>query len=106
MRLSTIQSRWVSALRSGLFAQTKVLYPYLREDDGFTALGVLCELARIAGVVEGFNPAQDVPPKVTEWVGLKFPYASSLSLADNSKTFAEMASAIILHAEELFEVTR
>ena len=43
-----IKDRWVKALESGEYDQTK---GYLHDEDGYCCLGVLCEIAKADGVL-------------------------------------------------------
>lgn len=78
-----IKDKWVAALRSGEYKQTK---GKLRDDSGFCCLGVLCDLVRKEGMeapsVEGwqtdwedFFKAADkeevLPDGVREWAGMR-----------------------------------
>ena len=63
-----IRARWVAALRSGEYEQA---FNYLRTDDGFCCLGVLCELA----VQDGVIPASERDP-----VSATYSYAGADSL--------------------------
>lgn len=80
-----IRDQWVAALRSGEFIQG---FGRLYTDDGrYCCLGVLCELARRAGVVklneitrEFYSSGQKadtssshLPKAVREWAGLRAP---------------------------------
>ena len=103
MSLSAQQKLWVAVLRTGNYVQTRTKYAYLSEADGYTALGVLCELAKHAGVITDYNPMQDVPIPVQRWIGLRVPYRASVSLADDSIGFLQMATLIETHAADLFE---
>lgn len=53
---SDIKDRWIAALRSGEYEQTKGALQRTRSDagmpPGFCCLGVLCDLARQEGVIE------------------------------------------------------
>jgi len=71
-----IKVRWTAALRSGEYPQGK---EYLRTDEGFCCLGVLCDLAVKAGVIEyekgPFRHYYDgvtsvLPQTVMDWAGL------------------------------------
>lgn len=76
-----IADMWVSALRSGEYAQTKEL---LRDDGGYCCLGVLCDLHRRrtnAGAWSGsayciLHTADDgsetvLPDGVQQWAGVR-----------------------------------
>ncbi len=85
-----IAEKWVEALRSGRYKQTK---KRLHKDDGYCCLGVLCELSGLSQWAEGerdgygamtyhYNTIDPVygtqrkdesypPPLVKEWAGLK-----------------------------------
>lgn len=80
-----IKKRWVDALRSGDYSQTKNL---LADSDGYCCLGVLCEIAVQDGVVYRSDgtyfstedshdySSEELPRAVQEWAGLdrmKFP---------------------------------
>ena len=118
-----IARRWVEALRSGEYAQTKgrlqrVVPGDHGEPEGFCCLGVLCELAVADGVIPpairsdllgtgmygkiGVNST--LPDEVQEWAGVEVadprlePTQTTASdLNDNEgKTFEELAEAIKL----------
>lgn len=96
------QTRWIAALRSGLYPQATSTYASLREPDGYTPYGVACELALDAGIIAGYDPYQAMPVAVQQWLGLRIPYACPISLddmQDGGKTFAEIADAIEAHPE-------
>jgi hypothetical protein len=74
---------WLEALESGTYKQTKnVLHRREKEKDSYCCLGVLCDLAVKAGVLEECDIEQDgniilydgndgtLPPDVQEWIGL------------------------------------
>lgn len=80
-----IKNMWVNALRSGKYRQGfgSLAYAYDGQPLSCCALGVLCELAAEAGVVEKFGGHPDgmlmygqikesklPPPEVCEWAGL------------------------------------
>jgi len=90
-----IRDTWTAELRSGKYAQGKT---NLRKGDNYCCLGVLCELAVEAGVVESAKAAAVLdstyydddeflyggaltmlPDEVMEWAGLKeaFPVVTS-----------------------------
>jgi hypothetical protein len=71
-----IRDQWVEALRSGRYAQGT---GQLHKDDRYCCLGVLCELAAEAGVVEKEAIYHDysydgvfafLPDNVVQWAGL------------------------------------
>jgi hypothetical protein len=114
-----IKAKWIEALRSGEYAQGRLA---LRTDDGYCCLGVLCDLAAKAGVVEWLGDDEDeepwdgkylcyapddfnerenlvLPDSVAAWAGLedKAPKVEDRWLAtlnDHGKTFAEIADMI------------
>jgi hypothetical protein len=111
-----IKERWVSALRSNKYNQTT---EFLKDDDGFCCLGVLCELAVEDKVIDpAFRHAESLrwfyeddygilPSKVQEWAGLHenpwvqydedgLSHYSSLSELNDEKrkTFREIADII------------
>lgn len=74
-----IKNRWVNALRSGEYQQTK---NWLVRENGYCCLGVLCEIAVQDGVVieeaGGYTSVEDnddrsyedLPKAVQHWAGL------------------------------------
>jgi hypothetical protein len=52
-----VKKKWLAALRSGKYKQGK--YTLRTEDNEFCCLGVLCEVARIEGVIP--NPKHAIP---------------------------------------------
>lgn len=111
-----IKQQWLTALRSDEYPQTD---GYLRDEQGYCCLGVLCDLAVQAGVVECFKTADDpfyrynadesvLPKEVIKWAGLDHsdPYVtvedgwdaearSQLSeLNDSGMSFADIADLI------------
>lgn len=85
---NNIKERWLSALRSGEYKQTKNI---LKDDEGFCCLGVLCDLAVKDGVIgpwyrrepvndytlfsrgfhgEGYYEDATLPVEVLDWAGL------------------------------------
>lgn len=67
-----VKAKWVSALRSGEYTQTK---GFLHNDNGFCCLGVLCEIAVADKVIE----APEYTSSHTEIPGI-FVYASSTTI--------------------------
>jgi len=104
-----IKSEWVAALRSGGLKQGffRLNKPV---DDTYCCLGVLCEIAVEAGVVEkkdmnGYatydGSGHCLPSAVCEWAGLdksnpqpKNSKSALISLNDNKFTFNEIADVI------------
>ena len=92
-----IKSEWVSALRSGDYKQG---IGYLRVDNEFCCLGVLCDIAVNKGVITysigtdniynygwpGSRAAEVLPDAVVSWAELEDqnPSAGSLSLAEHN----------------------
>ncbi len=121
---TTIKQKWVEALRSGEYKQTK---SKLHDDEGFCCLGVLCDLYRkehndsitwklvkddIFKIVFQFNDNEGIPPKIVrEWAGIENsidddnnPYGSYnekrdslVNDNDTGKTFEEIAQIIEEH---------
>ena len=104
-----IKQKWVDALRSGEYQQTQ---NYLRKEDGFCCLGVLCDLYGKENNVE-WNLASDghnykfqdkeshLPSSVIEWAGVDDdnPYVDGeiitlAGLNDTGCTFEEIANLI------------
>jgi hypothetical protein len=106
-----VKEKWVSALRSGEYQQTQ---NYLRKEDGFCCLGVLCDLYgkehnvewNLAVAEDGdrdYYEFQDktgrIPLSVVEWAGFRSPNPhicgrSLAELNDNGTTFNEIANLI------------
>jgi hypothetical protein len=111
-----IKQKWVSALRSGDYQQGR---NYLRTDNGFCCLGVLCDLYGKENNVEwnlavaedgdrDYYEFQDktgcIPLSVVEWAGVEDsnPYVNggigTLSgLNDRGSTFEQIAYVIEEH---------
>lgn len=88
-----VKTRWVSALRSGGYTQTRGALQRVRGGEnrpvGFCCLGVLCDLAVQEGVITPLgtstcgttmypHPGPDwqdatLPPSVRDWAGLTHP---------------------------------
>ncbi len=110
-----IKAKWVAALRSGEYSQGK---NYLRTNEGFCCLGVLCDLHR-KEMQEGdwhyggtladgtrkyhvyLEAGSFLPSRVMDWAGLHecnpflIDLQDSLSgLNDRGKTFEEIADVI------------
>lgn len=91
---------WIAALRSPQYPQSKHPYAWLKDEDGFNALGVLCEIARNHGVIESYDPKQAIPGIVQKWVGLRVPLPVGICLDDG--TFEELADILEKRADEIF----
>lgn len=60
--------KWVKALRSGKYKQTT---GRLAREGAYCCLGVACELAVKAGVIQDFEPSDgELPEQVALWLGL------------------------------------
>lgn len=110
---------WVAALRSGEFKQTNSC---LRDGRGYCCLGVACELAVRAGVIQSYNSMDGaLPTEVEDWLGLRtmtggYWPSGNLSRAltvdndggihkgerERQKTFAEIADIIESEPTGLF----
>ena len=103
-----IKQKWVSALRSGEYQQGR---NYLRTDNGFCCLGVLCDLYIKENQLEwdltnnGHNDYmfQDMvgclPVSVKEWADLDNPHvnvgeSTLVRLNDSGSTFEQIADVI------------
>lgn len=78
--------KWVEALRSGKYSQTKAVLHRLQDDEsghpgGYCCLGVACEVfdqenpgvlhrREVAGVEEMDDRTGSLPRQVREWIGL------------------------------------
>ncbi|MFY1688153.1 hypothetical protein [Plantactinospora sp. WMMB782] len=109
-----VKRKWVAALRSGEFAQGEgALRRTTPSGDRYCCLGVLCEVAVRAGVIEQSQPNDHgfhyygvasavLPPSVVEWAGLDSTIpsvgapAAPLTIHNDSGqfTFAELADLI------------
>lgn len=114
-----IKKQWVDALRSGEYAQGRARLRNNRDE--FCCLGVLCDLAVKAGVIEGPIQSEDFedyvysgdilfpPHPVVKWAGLSSSNPTlvveedeygdiqeygAASLNDGGKTFEEIADLI------------
>ena len=103
-----IKEKWLNALRSGEYSQTR---GFLRTIEGFCCLGVLCDLyAKETGTEwkDNYDFANSsflgelatLPEKVMKWSGLKEPnpysenWGSLASLNDEGKEFTKIADVI------------
>ena len=105
-----VKQKWLSALRSGDYQQTR---SYLRNEDGFCCLGVLCDLYGKehnvewklvdAGIYYEFQDKKAILPlSVIEWAGVEDdnPEICETPLSrlnDNGSTFNEIADLIEKH---------
>lgn len=118
-----IKEQWIKALRSGEYKQGigQLHYRTKNGSSQFCCLGVLCDLAKQAGIVQEFGSSEDttgvsvsyeigaapsgwrkttyLPQAVVTWAGLpcKNPEVGAVSLAgrnDDGETFEEIANAI------------
>ncbi len=70
-----IAKKWIEALRSGKYKQTKGT---LKDETGFCCLGVLCDLHvknEWGGLFEdrSFGRSTSLPPEIIEWAGMRTP---------------------------------
>lgn len=113
MALNENAKKWVDALRSGEYKQTR---KRLRDSYGFCCLGVACDVAIKSGVVMDvrrrntetghvlyFDNESGFPPKlVLEWLGLKT-VAQLMALNDHKGyNFNQIADFIEEYADRLF----
>jgi hypothetical protein len=97
-----IKAQWLADLRSDEFAQAT---GYLRDQDAYCCLGVLCKQAAAAGVVTETRDEEDtfryggaigaLPDEVVDWAGLDDtdPYVD-FAPAEGDETFRESLSSI------------
>lgn len=121
--MKTPREKWISALRSGKYKQTKWR---LQTHEGYCCLGVLCDVAMKEGVIDKENyvpPTKtseanfdgsvvSLPHKVQEWAGLRTPSGAwgigkatehLTYLNDNAdKSFSEIADVLENPPEGLF----
>lgn len=100
------KEKWVAALRSGEYKQTRhVLRNITPENEGFCCLGVLCDLwdnkawdeVKGTGTRMSFQGWEEgIPTPVREVVGLKLHHAQELvDMNDNKgRSFGEIADHI------------
>lgn len=105
-----VKAKWLAALRSGEFEQGK---RFLRVEDRFCCLGVLCHLAVEEGVAPASIPeagravwsygalekSGTLPAEVIAWadIGSSDPFAGAVRLTtanDGGSTFEEIADMI------------
>ncbi len=125
--MNTNANKWVAALRSGEYKQTK---KHLTDDMGHCCLGVACELyikdggaliktpdGRPGGIVAYGTPGHTtntarLPDSVMKWLGLKsdtgiaedpgLPNIQLSSLNDHGSSFREIADVIEKNKGRLF----
>lgn len=107
-----IKAKWLEALRSGKYKQTKEV---LKDSTGYCCLGVLCDIHRktikkkgwtknSCNNLEYYNEAGTLPENVLKWAGIedengKFKYKNGktvylTNLNDNGKSFKQIANII------------
>lgn len=96
---STLKIKWVEALRSGEYPQAR---EFLRTEDGFCCLGVLCEIAELpewdGTCVKGKD--DHIPPDICRRIGLPYELLTGpdddelIAMNDQGKTFSEIADYI------------
>lgn len=98
-----IKAKWIAALRSGTYSQTKCT---LRDPKGFCCLGVLCDLVRPTGWHEStYQPEwshlgnySGLEPEIGDEAALTVASQEWLThLNDTGKSFAEIADYIEKH---------
>jgi hypothetical protein len=108
---------WVSELRSGKYKQGRG-FLHILADDSYCCLGVACELAKSAGVIDSeqrdgveaygeFRHTGYLPAKVCNWLGIEsdvgqFGSSTLTKLNDNGMPFDQIADTIEAQAEVLF----
>lgn len=129
------QRAWVEALRSGEYEQTRGILTRINSDEepvGHCCLGVACDLAVKAGVIEpgkpigkngvhprlrygepGFSDDLGLPPAVQRWLNVRDGDGRFVtiengeqflsSLNDEGATFTEIAAIIEENAEQIFK---
>lgn len=73
---TTIKADWVDALRSGRYSQGQVMLNN-KQQGTFCCLGVLCEMAVEAGVIERDPDTVTFPSQSATYYGVKRDYSSS-----------------------------
>lgn len=108
-----IKAKWLEALRSGKYKQTKKV---LKDSTGYCCLGVLCDIHRKTIKKKGwdkvlhsnnlkyYNQIEILPENVLKWAGIedengKFKYKNGeteylTNLNDNGKSFKQIANII------------
>jgi len=115
MILSEEQEKWLAALESGKYAQTK---HYLHDDAGYCCLGVACEVLGYEWVegnekwfrIKGLNSYEVLPDEICKRLGLRDASGSAIKPHDElttlnderGKTFKEIAAMIRANPEAYF----
>ena len=102
-----IKAKWVAALRSGEYKQTKDV---LQSSSGYCCLGVLCDIHEKEtgfSIVDNLRETIDdehLGHTVQQWAGLGFEYGAHVFIShdnrpltahnDSGKTFLQIADAI------------
>ena len=97
------QKLWLKSLRAGWLSQSEHPYAFLMESDGYSALGVACELAYRIGLINNYAVIAPMPQVVYDWLGIKFPWSAPFPLDDNSISFTEYADRIERNAHLVFK---
>ncbi len=101
--MTDVQKLWLKNLRAGWYLQSENPYALLMPNDGYSALGVACELAYRHGIIDNYIVTDPMPHSVYEWLGIKFPWSAPFPLDDNSISFAEYADRIEQNAHLVFK---
>ncbi len=103
-----VKAKWLEALRSGKYKQGRL---YLKTDDAFCCLGILCDIYGKDGWTPDFDKnnvgiylgkKHNLPVAVIDWSGLNSPnphisdneFPSLAELNDNGGTFETIADII------------
>jgi len=90
---ANLKAKWIEALRSGKYKQTT---HYLKDDQGFCCLGVLCDIqgADFDAIRTEFGTLSlsSSPQKYLGGLGMMAPRLTTLN--DDGKSFAEIADYI------------
>lgn len=88
-----LKAKWIAALRSGKYQQTT---HYLKDDDGFCCLGVLCDIqgADFDAIRQQYRTLS-LSSNPVEYIGMLESEAPWLSqMNDTGRSFAEIADYI------------
>lgn len=86
-----IKTKWVAALRSGHYAQTK---NNLKDKDRYCCLGVLCEISKLEtgfGIVENLKETdtdENIGPTIQRWAGLTNAEGNEVTINGRHKALA------------------